>query len=179
MIERFGQELDCSTPHGLNTHAGVSVSGDEDDRHVAILFLQPGLQIQTRHFRHTDVNDQARSLVMQIGFEEFFGRSKAPGGQSCCLHQVVQRILHGLIVIDDCYQFGCPICRHMARVESSLRLEQPNFGRAKLDLSKQNATFDGLAIRCREAGLISFHDLSLSAILTRSGKDLACIFFMT
>jgi hypothetical protein len=34
--------------------------------------FQPGLQLQTQHLWHADVNDQARSPGTQIGFEERF-----------------------------------------------------------------------------------------------------------
>ena len=70
MIERFCKELDCTLSHGLNPHPGISVSGNKDDGNVAFLLFQPGLQLQTRHLRHADVNDQARGPAMRIGFEE-------------------------------------------------------------------------------------------------------------
>ena len=82
MIERFRQELDCAVPHRLNPHTGISVSSDEDDRDIAFLNFQPGLQFQTRHLRHKDVSYQARGLTVQTGFEEFFRRSKAPRHQA-------------------------------------------------------------------------------------------------
>ena len=78
MIERFCQELDCTFSHCLDPHSGVSMGSNEDDRNVGFLFLQLGLQLQTRHLRHADIKDQARGLTMQIGFEEFFRRSEAP-----------------------------------------------------------------------------------------------------
>jgi hypothetical protein len=92
------------------------MSGNEDDRNVAFLFFQPGLQLQTRHLRHADVNDQARGRRMQIGFEEFFRGSEAPCDQPRRLQKVAQRILHGLIVINDRNQFGRLVHRHALRV---------------------------------------------------------------
>ena len=116
MIERFCEELDCAASHGLNPHPGVSMSGNKDDGKVAFLVFQPGLQLQTRHLRHADVNDQTRSLTMQIGFEEVLRASEAPCRKPRCLHKVAQRILHGLIIINDGNQFGRLVQRHALRV---------------------------------------------------------------
>jgi hypothetical protein len=72
MIERFRQELDRALSHRLNPQTGISVSSNEDDRDIAFLIFQPGLQFQTGHLRHEDVSYQARGLTVQTGFEEFF-----------------------------------------------------------------------------------------------------------
>ena len=77
MIERFGEQLDRALSHRLDPDPGISVSSDEDDRNIAFLIFQPGLQLQTRHLRHKDVSYQARGLTVQTGFEEFFRGSKA------------------------------------------------------------------------------------------------------
>ena len=106
MIERFRKELDRTLSHCLNPHAGISMSRNEDDRDIAFLIFQPSLQLQTRHPRHKDVSYQARGLTVQTGCEEFFRGSKAPCDQSSRFHQVSQRILHGLIVINDRNQLG-------------------------------------------------------------------------
>ena len=90
MIERFCKELDRALSHRLNPHPGISVSSNEDDRDIAFLIFQPGLQFQTRHLRHKDVSYQARGLTVQTGFEEFFRGSKAPCDQSSGFHQVAQ-----------------------------------------------------------------------------------------
>src|SRR5580704_18042571 len=66
VIERFGEELDRALSHRSNSHSRISMSRDEDDRNIAFLFFQPGLQLQTRHLRHTDVNYQACSPSMQV-----------------------------------------------------------------------------------------------------------------
>src|ERR1700741_3087865 len=47
MIERFRQELDCALSHRLNPHIGISECSNEDDRDIAFLIVQPGLQFQT------------------------------------------------------------------------------------------------------------------------------------
>ncbi|MDX6461531.1 MAG: hypothetical protein QOE55_5228 [Acidobacteriaceae bacterium] len=90
MIERFCEELHRTLSHRSNSHPGIAMSRDEDDRNIAFLFFQPGLQLQARHRRHTDINNEARSPGMQIGCEEFFRGSEAPCDQSSRFHQVVQ-----------------------------------------------------------------------------------------
>src|SRR5580704_9349879 len=90
MIERFRKELDRALSHRLNPHPGISVSRNEDNRDVAFLTFQPGLQFQTRHLRHKDVSYQARGLTVQTGFEESFRGSEATCDQSSGFHQVAQ-----------------------------------------------------------------------------------------
>src|SRR6266436_9380251 len=72
MIERFREELDRAFSHRLNPHPGISVSSNKDDWDIAFFFFKPGLQLQPGHLRHTDINNQARSPSMQIGFKELF-----------------------------------------------------------------------------------------------------------
>jgi hypothetical protein len=127
MIERFCEELDCTLSHRSNSHPGISMSRDEDDRNIAFLFFQPGLQLRARHLRHTDINNQARGSSTQIGCEEFFRGSEAPCDQSSRLHQVAQSILHGLVVVNDRYQSGRLVHRHAARLTKLPHLEQSNF----------------------------------------------------
>jgi hypothetical protein len=73
MIEWFREELGCTLFHGLSPYLGIVKRRNEDDGKVASFLFQPGLQFQTRHLRHANVNDQARCPAMQIGFEEGFG----------------------------------------------------------------------------------------------------------
>jgi len=47
MIEWFRKELDRALSHRLDPHPGISVSSNEDDRDIAFLIFQPGLQLQT------------------------------------------------------------------------------------------------------------------------------------
>src|SRR5258708_1701171 len=57
MIEWFCKELNCTLSQRLNPHPGIPVGRDEDDRNIAFLLFQPGLQLQTRHLRHTDIKN--------------------------------------------------------------------------------------------------------------------------
>src|ERR1700728_389261 len=57
MIEWFCKELDGTLSHRSNSHPGISMSRDEDDRNIAFLLFKPGLQLQVRHLRHSDINN--------------------------------------------------------------------------------------------------------------------------
>jgi len=70
MVKRFLENLDCTLFHGLSPYLGIVIRCNKDDRDVAFLSLEPNLQLQTRHLRHADVNDQARGVARPIGFEE-------------------------------------------------------------------------------------------------------------
>src|SRR3984885_2578059 len=112
MIKRLRKKLDCTPSHGLNAHPGISMSSNKKNGDVAVLFFQLLRQLQTRHLRHADINDQAAGLTMQVGFEELFRGPETLCGKSCGLQQVTQGILHGLVVIDDRSQFGSLVRRH-------------------------------------------------------------------
>src|SRR5271170_6835205 len=77
MIQRFRMELDCALSHRLNPHPGAPIACNKDDRNIALLLFEPGLQFQTRHPRHLDLSDQTPDLTVQIVFKKFFRRSKA------------------------------------------------------------------------------------------------------
>ena len=70
MIEWFCEELDGTLRHGLISYLGIVKRRYKDDRNIAFISFQPGLQLQPRHLRHADVNDQARGLAMETGFEK-------------------------------------------------------------------------------------------------------------
>lgn len=116
MIEGFRKKLDCTPSHGFNPHSRISMSGNEDDGSVAFLFFQCGLQFQTGHLRHANVNNQTRSLAMQIGFQELLRGPEATCRKPRRLQKVAQGILHCFIIVDDCNQFGGFVHRHAPRV---------------------------------------------------------------
>ena len=70
MIERLCQEFDGALPHRSNPHPGIPMRSDKDDRNAAPVFFQFGLQLQARHLRHADVDDQTRSSSRPIAFKE-------------------------------------------------------------------------------------------------------------
>src|ERR1700722_13439599 len=176
MIKWFREKLDCSLSHCPNPHPGISMGSDEDDRNTAFLVFKPGLQVQPRHLRHANINDQARGLTMQTGFKEFFRGSKALCLVPSRFDQILQGILHRLLVIDDRNQLGFLLPRHRPRLARRHHSGQPNFRLAELDFRIFDP--DWRERRSRQT-LIYILDLSRSAILTRSGNDSACIFFIT
>src|SRR6202046_3224521 len=83
-----------TSAHCLNTHPSGPMSSNKNNGNVAFLFFQLGLQLQTRHPWHADVNDQARGFAMQIGFEELLRGSEAPCRKPRRLQKIAQSILH-------------------------------------------------------------------------------------
>jgi hypothetical protein len=72
MVQRFPQELDRALSHQLNPHPAASIACNKDDRNIALLLFEPGLQVQTRHPRHLDLGYQTSDFTVQTGREEFF-----------------------------------------------------------------------------------------------------------
>jgi hypothetical protein len=77
VIKRLAQEFDCTFAHGKNPHLVVAMRSDEDDRYSASLGVKLRLQFKTGHARHTNVGDQARSLVSGFGIKELFRGAEA------------------------------------------------------------------------------------------------------
>jgi len=72
MIERFFEELAAPSLIARKFSSGHLHDRDEDDRNIAFLFFQPGLQLQAdiSGIRISELGTQAR--VCKFGFEEFF-----------------------------------------------------------------------------------------------------------
>src|SRR5271165_6416739 len=71
IVEWFCHELHCACSQGLHPHFLVPMCRDEDGRNPILVFVELGLQFQTRHSRHTDVRDQTSNLVLLAGLKEF------------------------------------------------------------------------------------------------------------
>src|SRR5262245_17311212 len=59
LIDRFRQELDGAALHRLDDHRGITMSGDEDERHVVAIDGDELLQLETVEVGKIDVEDQA------------------------------------------------------------------------------------------------------------------------
>ena len=74
--------------------------------------VQLRLQFETGHSRHADIRDQTCSLVLLAGLQEFFRRGKRLRRQASHFQQALQCAAHGIIIIDDRYQFGLFLSDH-------------------------------------------------------------------
>jgi hypothetical protein len=75
VVERLIEKRDGSGSYRKRSR--LSVSGDENDRDVALVFAQFGLQLETAHARHFDVGDQATDLVEPVRVQKLLGRDDA------------------------------------------------------------------------------------------------------
>jgi hypothetical protein len=94
VVKGFAQEFDGTFAHGTNSHLGITMRSDEDDRYSALLGLKLRLQFKTCHSRYANVGDQARSLVPRFGIQELFRGTEAERGQPVRLNQILQSALH-------------------------------------------------------------------------------------
>src|SRR5262249_50694646 len=74
IAERLEQALYGALGKQAQSYALVRVAGDEDDRNVPSATGQFSLQIQARHSGHDDVENQAASLIDEVGGKEGFCR---------------------------------------------------------------------------------------------------------
>jgi len=90
--------------NGTKPHFGIAMRSDEDDRYPAALSLEPRLKFKTGHAGHTNVGDQARSLVPGSGIEELFCGAETQRGEAIRFDEILQSNLNGLVVVNDCYE---------------------------------------------------------------------------
>src|SRR5262249_51734996 len=88
-------------PQGLHPHLFVAVRGDEDRGDAAVFGVQLRLQLETRNPGHSDVYNQTRRLALNSRLQKFLRGSEGTRLQPDRLHQTLQRVSHGLVVIDD------------------------------------------------------------------------------
>ena len=60
VAKRLLDEIRGSGPHGVDGHRHVAVPRDEDDRNSDVLLVQPLLELEPAHRRHTNVGDETR-----------------------------------------------------------------------------------------------------------------------
>src|ERR1700688_2509065 len=76
VAEWLRQELDSARLHGLHRHRHVTVTGDEDDRHVNPIDSNALLQIETIEVRKSNVKDQAARSQDSWARQEFLSGRK-------------------------------------------------------------------------------------------------------
>jgi len=94
VVERFAQEFHCPLTHGMDTHLGITMRSDEDDRYSASLGLELCLQFKAGQTWHTNVGDQTRGLASSFGVQELFRGAEAQRGQAVRLNQILQGTLN-------------------------------------------------------------------------------------
>ena len=80
---------------------GVAMRRDQDCRNFYAVAYEMLLKLQTVHFRHLEIDDQA---VRKIGWqrrEKFLPRSISPGTKSVRTQQPAQGLEHGWIIVHD------------------------------------------------------------------------------
>jgi hypothetical protein len=64
------QEIDGTCTHGLDRQRHIAVPGDEDHRQDRADLVEPLLQLDAAHARHTDVEHQAARVFRLVGEQE-------------------------------------------------------------------------------------------------------------
>jgi hypothetical protein len=90
--------------NGTNPHFGIAMRSHEDDWYPASLSLKLRLKFKTGHAGHTNVGDEARSLVPSSAIQELFCGAETQCGEAIRFDEILQRTLNGLVVVNDCYE---------------------------------------------------------------------------
>jgi hypothetical protein len=72
--EGLAQERGRAALHRQRQIVAVVERGDEDDRQIDALLVQPGLDVEAGHALHADVEDEARRPVRRQRLQEFRSR---------------------------------------------------------------------------------------------------------
>ena len=102
VLDRLGQKIHGAGLHRFDAHRDVAVTGDEDNRQVAILGLQLPLQIDAGQPRHTHVEHQAAGLFRDTAgrCEKLLRRREGLHLMAGGLDQARQRASYRSIIID-------------------------------------------------------------------------------
>src|SRR5690349_14148640 len=88
LSERLGQALHRPLREHAWTDGLIHARGDEYDRDLLPATHQFLLEIEARHARHGDVEDQTSGLTDAIGREELFRRRERPGRKAKLPQQI-------------------------------------------------------------------------------------------
>jgi hypothetical protein len=80
------------------------VAGDEDDGQGRAAFDQAALQLQPGHATHADIDNQAGHFARVVAAQERLGGVKTAHPVTFAFEQPLQRITHGLVVINNVNQ---------------------------------------------------------------------------
>ena len=101
---RLAERLEQARHGALREHARayrlISGRGDEDDRNLLLPPRQFLLEIESRHSRHRNVEDQAPGPADKSDCEERLGGREGYGGKPELPQQVGQRLAHRLVIVD-------------------------------------------------------------------------------
>ena len=101
LAEWFRQEIDRARLHRSRRHGYIGVSGHEDDGDVDIRAGKLGLKIEAAHARQPDVEHQTACGIGQLARQEFGRRAEYLGLQADVSEEIVKRLSHRDIVVDD------------------------------------------------------------------------------
>jgi hypothetical protein len=90
IAEGFREKFNRPRTQSLHSHVCVPMRSDKDYGNPAVLGVQPGLEVEARHSRHTNVSNEACGMVLLAGIQELFRRRKCPRWQADGFHQALK-----------------------------------------------------------------------------------------
>jgi hypothetical protein len=101
LAEWFRQEIHRARLHCSRRHGNIGVSGHEDDGDADVRAGELGLKIEAADARQPDVEHQTACGIGQLARQEFSRRAEYLGLQADVSEEIVKRLSHRDIVVDD------------------------------------------------------------------------------
>src|SRR5438445_2971743 len=93
---------------------------DQDCRNFYAVTYEMLLKLQTVHFRHLEIDNQAVRKTGRQRREKFLSRSISPGTKSVRTQQPAQGLEHSWIIVHDSNRWGCFRHQRLLRLRCAL-----------------------------------------------------------
>jgi hypothetical protein len=101
VVERLLDEIEGALLDRAHRHRHVAVAGQEDDRHVVAVLVQPAEQFEPAHAVHADVQQQTAAVRDLAAGDQRLGRGPGAHCVAARTEQPAQRVADGFVVVDD------------------------------------------------------------------------------
>ena len=100
-IEGFLDEIASTQGDGAGAQIHFAMTRHDHDRPGASLFVENGDQLEPRHARHADVDEQAARRQLYPGFDEILAAGETSAGDSVGSQHEADRLPHVAIIVED------------------------------------------------------------------------------
>jgi len=103
LLERLFQKIDRAGFHRLHRNRDITMSRQDDDRHVDAAFGHRRLHLETIHVRHPDIEDDAAGLGRPCRLQKLNARCVGDDLIARGLQREAGSLADGLFIVDQMY----------------------------------------------------------------------------